>query len=416
MLDSVIIPLVKNKCGDLSDTSNYRHIAISCIVSKTLENVILQRIEEYLWTTDNQFGFKAQHSSDLCVYALTEFIEYFINRSTSVYVAFLDASKTFDKINHWLLFKKLIERQKSLYLVTLLCYWYRHQVMFVKWGSSLSTGFRVTNGVRQGVVLSPLLFNVYINDLSIQLSQTGIGGSIDGKFVNHMTYTDDLCVISLSSSGLQSLLNICTDYCQLRDLTFNAKKSVCMFFRSSVNKQCGLADTSISGNMCEFANEVKYLGVMINSSLKTTIDVKRQTRNFYSRASLLIRNFRHCTDTVKCYLFQSYYTSMYCCQLWFNSTKGSIKKLRTSYNSALYVGSSRSLNHTVRVKCLFLEEYYRLMSCYVNLYNIIGLSRELITVQIQLYMPAYHHLFSYTLPFVNGGAHYCICNGIVLTY
>ena len=77
MLDSVIIPLVKNKCGDLSDTStcNYRPIAISCIVSKILENVILQRIKEYLWTTDNQFGFKAHHSTDLC--ALTEFIEYF---------------------------------------------------------------------------------------------------------------------------------------------------------------------------------------------------------------------------------------------------------------------------------------------------------------------------------------------------
>ena len=143
--------------------------------------------------------------------------------------------------------------------------------------------------------------------LAYNLVKTGIGGSIDGKFVNHMIYADDLCVISLSSSGLQSLLNICTDYCQLHDLTFNAKKSVCMFFRS----------------------------VMINSSLKTTIDVKRQTRNFYSRANLLIRNFRHCTDNVKCYLFQSYCTSMYCCQLWFNSTKGSIKKLRTSYNSAL---------------------------------------------------------------------------------
>ena len=75
----------------------------------------------------------------------------------------------------------------------------------------LSTGFRVTNGVRQGGVLLSLLFNVYINDLSIQLSQTGIRGSIDGKFVNHMIYADDLCVISLSSSGLQSLLNNCTD-------------------------------------------------------------------------------------------------------------------------------------------------------------------------------------------------------------
>ena len=74
---------------------------------------------------------------------------------------------------------------------------------------------------------------------------------------------------------------------------------------------------------------------MVNSSFITTIDVKRQTRIFCARANLLIRNFRYCTDNVKCYLFQSYCTSMYCCQLGFNSTKGSLKKLTTSYNSAL---------------------------------------------------------------------------------
>ena len=104
---------------------------------------------------------------------------------------------------------------------------------------------------------------------------------------------------------------------------------------------------------------------------------------------------------------------MYCCQLWFNSTKGSIKKLRTNYNSALRRFLAISKPYSAR-KCLFLEKYYRLMSCYVNLF--IGLLRELKTVQTQLYMLAYHHLFSYTLPFENGGAHYCICNGTVLTY
>ena len=152
---------------------------------------------------------------------------------------------------------------------------------------------------------------------------------------------------------------------------------------------------------------------MINSSLKTTIDVKRQTRNFYSRTNLLIRNFTYCTDNVKCYLFQSYCTSMYCCQLWFNSTKGSIKKLRTSYNSALrrllviskpYSASQMFVSRGI----LSFDELLR-KSIYI------GLLGELITVQIQLYMPAYHQLFSYTLPFVNDGAHYCICNGIVLT-
>ena len=98
MLDSVVVPLVKNKNGDLSDKNNYRPIALSSTISKVFEDIILHRLEEYLWTTDNQFGFKSGHSTDLCVYALTEFIVYLKRRSTSVYVAFLDASKAFDKI------------------------------------------------------------------------------------------------------------------------------------------------------------------------------------------------------------------------------------------------------------------------------------------------------------------------------
>ena len=65
MLNSVIIPLEKNKFGDLSDKNNYRPIAISSIISKVFENIILHRIEDYLWTTDNQFGLKAHHSTDL---------------------------------------------------------------------------------------------------------------------------------------------------------------------------------------------------------------------------------------------------------------------------------------------------------------------------------------------------------------
>ena len=102
MIKSIIVPLVKNKCGNLADKNNYRPIAFFaikiCISSKVFEYVILFRLEVYLWTNDNQFGFKPSHSTDLCVYALTEFIEYFKSRSTSIYVAFLDAGKAFDKI------------------------------------------------------------------------------------------------------------------------------------------------------------------------------------------------------------------------------------------------------------------------------------------------------------------------------
>ena len=69
---------------------------------------------------------------------------------------------------------------------------------------------------------------------------------------------------------------MCTDYCDLHDIKFNAKKPVCLFFRSSVNKRCALPKIFICDIICEFLNEVKYLGVMISSSVKTTIGVKRQ--------------------------------------------------------------------------------------------------------------------------------------------
>ena len=100
-----------------------------------------------------------------------------------------------------------------------------------------------------------------------------------------------------------------------------------------MNKHCGCPVIYLGNSICEFVKEVKYLGDMIHSSVKTTIDVARQTRKFYLQAKLLLRNFRHCSDQVKCVLFQTYCTNLYCCQLCFNSTKSTVKKVSTSYNT-----------------------------------------------------------------------------------
>ena len=124
--------------------------------------------------------------------------------------------------------------------------------------------FQVTNGVRQ----IHILFYVYVNELSELLDKSGIGGNLGGTLINHMLYADDICIVSLSSSGLQHLLNICSDYCERHDLTFNVKKSMCMYFSTSINKHCGLPVIYLGNCECQFVNEVKYLGVMIHSSMQ----------------------------------------------------------------------------------------------------------------------------------------------------
>ena len=134
-----------------------------------------------------------------------------------------------------------------------------------------------------------------------------------------MLYADDLCIVSLSSAGLQQLLSICDQYCAMHSITFNVKKSVCMFFRCSMNKTCDITNVVLSGNSIDYVHKTKYLGVLLSSDTKTSIDVCRQTSKFYAQANTLLRNFRYCSDDVKCMLFCSFCTNMYCSPLWFTT-------------------------------------------------------------------------------------------------
>jgi len=77
-LNTTIVPICKNKNGNMSDNSNYRPVAVATVVSKLLEHFILSNISAILGTTDNQFGFKAGHSTDQCTFLLKQTASYFV--------------------------------------------------------------------------------------------------------------------------------------------------------------------------------------------------------------------------------------------------------------------------------------------------------------------------------------------------
>ena len=126
-----------------------------------LINVMLDRLSEYLDTMGNQLGFKPKLGTDMCIYSLKEIIGRYSQLNGCVFSCFLDASKAFDRVKHSMLFTKLIRRGAPGYIVRLLMFWYAHQTMCVRWAGSVSSKFTVSNGVRQGGILSPFLFNVY---------------------------------------------------------------------------------------------------------------------------------------------------------------------------------------------------------------------------------------------------------------
>ena len=119
-------------------------------------------------------------------YTLKEIVEYYKSHSTSVYICFMDASKAFDRVNHWTLFKKMIDSGMPPIFVRLIVTWYCEQHACVRWGSTLSPKFNVSNGVRQGGILSPLFFNLYMDRLSVTLSKTKVGCALGKIMVNHL--------------------------------------------------------------------------------------------------------------------------------------------------------------------------------------------------------------------------------------
>ena len=186
-MKTAIVLIMKNKIGDTSDKNNYRPIALVTACSKILELCILSIIENYICTHDHQFGFMKQHATDtcMCIYTVKSVIKYYIRQNSSVYTCFLDASKAFDRISHWTLFKKLIAYNTLLLIVRILMFWYQRQSICVKWGQKTSEYFSIINGVRQGGVLLTQLFAIYMDDLSVCLTQCKAGCHLYDTVTNH---------------------------------------------------------------------------------------------------------------------------------------------------------------------------------------------------------------------------------------
>jgi len=153
-MQSVIIALVKNKSGHLSDINNYRAIAIPLPISKLFEATLEAYIKSDTDVKNHQFGFKAGHSTALCTNVLKQMVDYYTNRGSYVFAFFIDFQKAFDKFNYWKLFLKLLDDDIGNKIVHILSVWYTKQICYVRWQNVVSAGFSMGNGTRQGEVLS----------------------------------------------------------------------------------------------------------------------------------------------------------------------------------------------------------------------------------------------------------------------
>ena len=144
-----------------------------------------------LKTMPYQFGFKKRSSTAHALHCLRETVDCYVNHVSRVFCTFLDASKAFDRLVHSGLFIKLMERKVPIVFLRIIMAWYQGLSCRVKWGDHFSAWFDITAGVRQGGVLSPDLYGIYVDELVTKLMSLQIGCYYRNIFAAALFYADN---------------------------------------------------------------------------------------------------------------------------------------------------------------------------------------------------------------------------------
>ena len=215
-------------------------------------------------------------STDLCTGLIKNVIARYLINGSQVLGCFLDASKTFDRVDHAVVFDKLL-------LTRALRKWYTDQRVNVSWNNCYSDKFSVSNGVHQGGMLSPILFTVYIDDLLFELEKNGvaIGCYWNHHFVGVVCYADDIALLAPSPSALRLMLKTCSHFASTHRLIFNANKTqLVRFSHSNISSFDSISATTFyfGGQKLRLSQSAKHLGHILccNLSIMKTFPPSRR--------------------------------------------------------------------------------------------------------------------------------------------
>ena len=327
-----MIPLVKDQQGNHADTSNYRGITISPIISKVFEHVLKSLFFDHLATSQYQFGFKKKSSTVHALHCLRETVTYYVNNDSRVFCTFLDASKAFDRLIHSGLFLKLMQRRVPLIFLKTIISWYSDLSCRVKWANEFSDWFVLSAGVRQGGILSPDFYAIYVDDLTAKLKDCKKGCYYLGIFAAAFFYADDMVLLAPSLKGLSTLLKICGDYCLEWDICLNAKKSKNLYFGKRIDIAYPIA---LNGSLIEWVSEWIYLGVTVKSAKTFDCSMKERVKKFYRCANAIFRIEGKSNDMVMLRLVEAHCVPLlsYAIEIIHVANRDERRQLRVAYNS-----------------------------------------------------------------------------------
>ena len=259
-----VIPVFKK--GSQTCLSNYRPISLLSVFNKLLEKLMCNRLVNFLEKKkvffDNQFGFRAKHSTDHAILSIVDKIQRAIDERDFSCGIFLDFSKAFDTINHEILLKKL-----EFYGIRGIAHqWFSsylsNRLQTVTVNGVTSNSVNISCGVPQGSVLGPILFLLYINDFHhcSKVFDFHLFADDTNLFCKHKNLTSLQATINNELSNVNSWL--CAN-----KLSLNIEKTSFLIFHPPQRKVTFNFHLTLNGKQLQQDSCIKYLGILIDANL-----------------------------------------------------------------------------------------------------------------------------------------------------
>jgi hypothetical protein len=327
------------KGGAVTDPSNYRGLTITSSIGKLFNMVLNNRLNDFLEKhkiiKQEQIGFCKKTRTSDHMFVLKTLIQKYINNGKKLFACFVDFKRAFDSVLHAALFYKLQQLQIGGNFYHTIKNMYANSMICVKRKDKITNMFPSKIGVRQGDVLSPNLFKIFINDLPELFTNQCDPVCLHNKYMNCLMYADDVVLLSASQAGLQTCLDNLQTYCDTWGLTVNEKKTKILIFNKSgrlIKSSYKLGTFSL-----DQVQSYKYLGIPFSAS-GTFGHAKSELYQKSLKASFkLIKSFGDLIPSVKTGLHLFNHTIkpilLYGCEIWgqFSLAHKLLKPLKDDY-------------------------------------------------------------------------------------
>ena len=284
---SIITPI--HKSGTKTDPSNYRGISVMSCLGKLFTSILNLRLKKYVYEKnilcDEQLGFREGNRTSDAIITLYSLIRQYCHKNgRNIYSCFVDFKKAFDSIPRDLLLEKLLKLGVNGKFFNAVKSMYNNDFCCVRVGEKITNTFLANQGVKQGCILSPLLFNIFLSDLPKIFSSPDCQPVklSNAQPVSCLIWADDVVLLSESNNGIQEMISKLAKYASINGLEINIEKTKAMIF----NKSGRFSKTTykINNQFIHTTNSYKYLGFImtpsgeINSGLK---DLKARALKAY---------------------------------------------------------------------------------------------------------------------------------------